>query len=760
MRITRLYLRGYRVFGDELDLPMPAGLVGIYGVNGAGKSALVESIRWTLFGKARTPKDEVRTSDIKSDCVTEVEFEHEGHLYLVRRTLTGQNATPKAEAHWNGQQVAEGVTDVRRYVESVLGMDDTAFRASVFAEQKQVSAFSDVSPDKRRELVLRLLGITPLERARDLARADARDNKKLHDNLQQKLPDLDELRGLLALAEDACTARQAEATVANEALADAVAARDAADVTFEAADALRSDYERMVNEGKATVALLKETTERRAQLEAEQEALADAATRIEVLRPLVDGLGERELRLAGLRAVHAAEQAVAKLPTGDAPPEPDEAPLDAARAAADAAGAEAADLQGALRGARAELERAEASAARSDTLSAEEDCPVCGQSLGEAFEQVQAHRHAEVRDAAERAATLEQQLAAATTSAATARTKVEAAQKALRTAQQAWGAWQEQSGRRAAAEAALADALASLPGGKPKKGELHRLTDEVTAGKDAAVELQRLEGRLDRREAVDAELVSLIARIDDLAAAADALRVQVKELGFKPEALADAKAAREKARAAADARTKEVADTQASAIKAAAAVDAAKERLTQGEASHAELASLVEEVRHTARAAELLSEFRNTVVQAIGPQLAMQAADLFAELTDHEYEQLDVDPETFEIRIRDAGIEHGLARFSGSETDLANLALRIAISEHVRFQSGGAVGLLVLDEVFGPLDPDRKERMLQALNRLGSRFRQVLVITHDAEIKEQLPSAIEVVKLPGRRATARVLSGV
>jgi DNA repair exonuclease SbcCD ATPase subunit len=75
----------------------------------------------------------------------------------------------------------------------------------------------------------------------------------------------------------------------------------------------------------------------------------------------------------------------------------------------------------------------------------------------------------------------------------------------------------------------------------------------------------------------------------------------------------------------------------------------------------------------------------------------------------------------------------------------------------VRFQSGGAVGLLVLDEVFGPLDPDRKERMLLALERLKGRFRQVLVVTHDTEIKEQLPSAIEVVKLGGRRATAHVL---
>jgi len=63
----------------------------------------------------------------------------------------------------------------------------------------------------------------------------------------------------------------------------------------------------------------------------------------------------------------------------------------------------------------------------------------------------------------------------------------------------------------------------------------------------------------------------------------------------------------------------------------------------------------------------------------------------------------------------------------------------------------------VLDEVFGPLDPDRKERMLLALERLKGRFRQVLVVTHDTEIKEQLPNAIEVVKLGGRRATAHVL---
>jgi DNA repair exonuclease SbcCD ATPase subunit len=172
---------------------------------------------------------------------------------------------------------------------------------------------------------------------------------------------------------------------------------------------------------------------------------------------------------------------------------------------------------------------------------------------------------------------------------------------------------------------------------------------------------------------------------------------------------------------------------------------------------HGRLADLAEDARHLTRLGELLNVFRNNLVATVGPRLSAQAADLFAELTDHEYDLLEVDPESYDIQIHDAGRVYGMDRFSGSETDLANLALRVAISEHVRFQSGGTVGLLVLDEVFGPLDADRKERMLLALERLKARFRQVLVVTHDVEVKEQLPNAIEVVKLPGRRATARLI---
>src|SRR5882762_4207355 len=102
MLVTRLSLRNFRVF-PELDLELPPGVVGIYGPNGAGKSTLVESILWALFGVARTGETQVT-----------VEFEHDGHLYEVTRSLSGVANGVKAEAACDGQRVAAGAVAVRQ----------------------------------------------------------------------------------------------------------------------------------------------------------------------------------------------------------------------------------------------------------------------------------------------------------------------------------------------------------------------------------------------------------------------------------------------------------------------------------------------------------------------------------------------------------------------------------------------------------------------------------------------------------------------
>lgn len=756
MRITRIYLRNYRVFEQELDLAMPSGLVGIYGVNGGGKSSLIESILWTLYGRSRTKNEEIRTTGVLADCITELEFAHEGHLYLVRRTITGINSTVKAEAWADGAQVATGVGDVKRYVHSVLGMDDAAFRASVFAEQKQVAAFSLKRPAERRDLVLKLLGITPLDLARDRARSDAKVARDKVDQVRGLLQDVDELRAAADLATASAAVAVADADSEEAAAARAGAVLAGADEAFVALDAVRVEHEALMRDGLAVRKEIDGARSRIAEKEAELALLTSSAVELEAAQAAAEGLDDLEVELARVRAVVEAEATLAGLPAIVDVAEPDDAALEAARVAAEELRAQLEGVSGEHRAAVAELERARAQLEKSSALSASEDCPLCGQSLGDAFASVQEHRRAEVTEASDRVTALEVRRDALVESAGVAAKTLQSVAAVHADARKARAAVEQLVARRSAAEAAVAVAVEALGRGV-ERDEVAALTERVGAGRKAAALANQLIGQLRRRPQAEVELAKEQERLAEAEDRRTVLLEKVKGLAFDAEQLASKRTARDEAKAAADRQATSAAEARRRADAAHYAAKSAADVLAAAEKQHAALAGEVETSRHLGRLSDLLNAFRTNVVATVGPRLSAQAAELFAEFTDAEYDLLQVDPETYEIQIVDGGRPFGMDRFSGSEIDLANLALRIAISEHVRFQSGGAVGLLVLDEVFGPLDEDRKERMLLALERLRARFGQVLVVTHANEIKEQLPSAIEVIKLPGRRATARVI---
>ncbi|MHB1924012.1 MAG: AAA family ATPase [Acidimicrobiales bacterium] len=759
MRLTRLYMRNFRVYEEPVELEMPPGLVGIFGRNGAGKSTLLESITWTLWGKARTAKDQIRTSGVNADCVTEVEFEHEGHLYLVRRTLTGMNHTVKAEAQSDGAQVAEGVRDVAKYVHSILGMDDVAFRASVFAEQKQLAAFSSQAPAERRKLVMQLLGITPLDGAREQSRKDARSASERLTQLRALLPDRTELEKEV----DAAAAASAAATAASAAAArtadEAKAVATAAGTRLDQLAEVGREYDSLVKEGKALREKRDEGAVRLARLQSEVTDLALASESLAELAPVAEGLAAAEGRLVLVQAVTASARALAQLPPPEPVVDPDQLSpaVEEARAVAESVRAELSQTDGRLAAARASVQRAREVVARTDVLNDQADCPLCGQALGDAFENVLSHRRLELDQAQAELTGLEQAQAVLAAAVARAEGELKKQTAVLESARKAWMLYQRAAERREAAVEAHRRAVEAL-GGEPGDGEERSLIAAVESGRAAAAECARLTGRLERRQAAAKEAQDESDQLATLESELINLRDKVKALDFKPEELARAREAATAAAKASEQATAEFQRLSALALAADAALSGERHRLADADQQHERLGALAEEARHLGRLSELLNVFRNTVVASVGPTLSAQAADLFSELTDREYERLEVDPDSYEIQIRDAGVSYGMDRFSGSETDLANLALRVAISEHVRFQSGGTVGLLVLDEVFGPLDEERKERMLLALERLRGRFRQVLVVTHDAEIKEQLPSAIEVLKLPGRRATARIVN--
>jgi DNA repair exonuclease SbcCD ATPase subunit len=170
----------------------------------------------------------------------------------------------------------------------------------------------------------------------------------------------------------------------------------------------------------------------------------------------------------------------------------------------------------------------------------------------------------------------------------------------------------------------------------------------------------------------------------------------------------------------------------------------------------ARIEELRSEARYVERVAMLLDGFRDHLVARVGPELSREAEALFRDLTNHEYDDLRVDEETLAVQIADGDRYFPIGRFSGSETDLANLALRVAISTHLSRVAGTDVGLMVLDEVLASLDEERKDLMVQALGKLSSRFHQLFVITHAERVKDQFPASI-LVQTTGRRRSTAVL---
>ncbi|MBD3168719.1 MAG: AAA family ATPase, partial [candidate division Zixibacteria bacterium] len=151
---------------------------------------------------------------------------------------------------------------------------------------------------------------------------------------------------------------------------------------------------------------------------------------------------------------------------------------------------------------------------------------------------------------------------------------------------------------------------------------------------------------------------------------------------------------------------------------------------------------------------KILDKFREDLISRIKPELSVRATYYLDMLTNGKYNELEV-AEGYNINISDNGDKFELDRFSGGEQDVANLCLRLAISELAADRRDTRFQFIVLDEIFGSLDFERREAVLNALGNLRRRFRQIFVITHLEDIKDRLENVIMVEELPDGSSRAR-----
>jgi len=121
------------------------------------------------------------------------------------------------------------------------------------------------------------------------------------------------------------------------------------------------------------------------------------------------------------------------------------------------------------------------------------------------------------------------------------------------------------------------------------------------------------------------------------------------------------------------------------------------------------------------------TDIRASLNEHLRPEISDLASGFLAELTDGRYTDLELDDD-YNIIVKEDDIPKPV--ISGGEEDLANLVLRLAISQMIAERAGQAFSLLILDEVFGSLDEIRRHNVVELLRRLHDRFEQVILITH------------------------------
>ncbi len=99
-----------------------------------------------------------------------------------------------------------------------------------------------------------------------------------------------------------------------------------------------------------------------------------------------------------------------------------------------------------------------------------------------------------------------------------------------------------------------------------------------------------------------------------------------------------------------------------------------------------------------------------------------------------------------DIKISDESGTRKYETYSGGEEFRINFAIRIALSKVLAHRAGASLRMLILDEGFGVLDEQGREKLVEAINSIRDEFDKILVITHIQDLKEAFPLRLEVTK--------------
>jgi DNA repair protein SbcC/Rad50 len=248
--LNYIHLHNFMSYADAaLDLS-GVSVACLTGLNGAGKSALLDAVTWALWEEARSGSDELVRLGEKEMWV-EVVFSHEGRLYRVRRSRqkaagkaggrglskgtlelmvaekgsrgkgpgaqgtdssadpadrfdpddSVQSARQYSDLSWTSMTSAS-MKETGKHIQDLLRMDFDTFVNSAYLKQGRAEEFTTRPPAERKQVLSEILGLSYFDRLQVEAREQLRDKKTEAEHFKNTLLVQRETETKLALTED------------------------------------------------------------------------------------------------------------------------------------------------------------------------------------------------------------------------------------------------------------------------------------------------------------------------------------------------------------------------------------------------------------------------------------------------------------------------------------------------------------------------------------------------------------------------------
>ena len=787
MRIHKLKIHNFRVIKDA-DLTFDDKVICIIGKNGHGKSSLIEAIAWALYGNqaSRTSKDEIKSTfaDRADSCEVSVTFSINNESYRVVRRLSGKSDKAEVELYRGDSSESVGVNETKNYVGNLLGLDWKGFLSSFLARQSELSALSDLPPSKRKDHISGMLGIEKLDKAIIKIKGENSALSKQISYLNNMLSQKSTVEEIIVDLQKKFAVLNAEIDRKTKIYADTKSRFELVKSGYEKLSEKRVDYTRLTADlasQKRSIVQLQEHLQKQkseiTEIEAIKTALVEAESKFSTLGDIPEKVRKYEEVKHKQNLLSSFKQQLASLSekqksdTGKAEDSGKKAdilknelsqfPKDLEKLVVslgnslDGKRGEYQKLNAEINVSRQQQEKIKQQYANIDRLKADSICESCKRPLGEHHTNLKVHLKEEI-DLLEKE--LEKQsahLLVLKNEGSKLKDEKEAAELKLKEFHEKTRQYENSQKEHDTFIKSLAERAVEIETLQRKIEEAGDVVfDAIEYSNLLAkqkeydllkMDISRKQTTVERLPELAKEVTATEAKLTVSTNEQESLEKQLGLLGFSEEQFQKSAEEFIHVQKEYEQINSEYQNILSEKKLVENDIKRNQERIETFAENEKESERLKDDHYHLEKLVSLMTEYRQQLIASIRPTLADRSSRLFNEMTDNKYNMVELD-DKYELRVMDNGEYYGIERFSGGEKDLANLCLRLAISISLTESAGMDSSFIILDEVFGSQDEERKELIVKSLTKLKHRFPQIILITHIDSIKDGVEQIIEVVR--------------